>query len=376
MSSPADTETTPRLAAISEPSRVAGDDEAIGFDELGLAARNHGMPLEAMRWEVTPLGMHYLLTHYDIPFVDDSDWRLEIGGLVDRPVSLDLTELRARPRVTQRVTMECAGNGRARLRPRPVSQPWLHEAVGTMEWTGTPLGPLLRDAGPSPDATDVVFTGADHGVEKGTEQDYQRGLSLDDAVAGDVLLAYEANGVPLPPQHGFPLRLLVPGWYGMASVKWLRSIELVDQPFEGYQQRAYRLRQETGEDGEPLSRIAPRALMVPPGSPDFLSRRRFLRAGRVVLEGRAWSGWGEVTKVEVTSDGGASWQDAELEPAAGRYAWRRWTFPWEASAGTHTLSARATDATGRTQPDAQPWNRGGFANTSLQQVEVLVLPPS
>ncbi|MDQ1620340.1 MAG: hypothetical protein QOE19_2909 [Actinomycetota bacterium] len=367
---------TSPLETISQPSRVADADEAVGYDELGLAARNHGMLLEAMRYDVTPLGLHYLLTHYDVPMIDPQLWRLEVGGLVERAVSLSLDDVRARPSVTHRVTMECAGNGRARLVPRPVSQPWLHEAVGTMEWTGTPLGPLLREAGLGATATDVVFTGSDHGVERGTEQDYQRGMSLDDALGDDVLLAYECNGVPLPPQHGFPLRLLVPGWYGMASVKWLRSIELVDAPFEGYQQNAYRLRQEPGERGEGLTRIAPRALVVPPGSPDFMSRRRFLAAGEHVLEGRAWSGWGEVVSVEVTTDGGPTWRAADLEPASGRYSWRRWTVPWTAEPGLHQVSARASDETGRCQPLEQPWNRGGFANTSPQRVEVLALDRS
>lgn len=361
------------LTIFSRPSRVADEAEGIGPDELGLAARNHGMPLEAMRWDVTPVGLHYLLTHYDIPAVDPVDWRLELAGLVERPVSLSLHDLRSRQPVTTTVTMECAGNGRARLLPRPVSQPWLHEAVGTMHWTGVPLAPLLREAGLGSSATDVVFTGLDHGVERGVEQDYQRGLSLTDAMADDVLLAYACNGAPLPPQHGFPLRLLVPGWYGMTSVKWLRTIEVVDEAFDGYQMQAYRLRAEAGEPGVALTRIDPRALVVPPGSPDFMSRRRFLRAAPLTLEGRAWSGWGEVTSVEVTTDGGVSWRPAVLEEPVGPHAWRRWTLDWRPEPGEHVVSARASDATGRSQPDAAAWNRGGFANTSVQRVDVLVI---
>jgi sulfane dehydrogenase subunit SoxC len=363
------------LDVISEPSRVAGTDEGIGPDELGLAARNHGMPLEAMRWDVTPIGMHYLLTHYDIPYVDDRTWRLEVSGLVDAALSLSIDDLRQRPSVSHTVTMECAGNGRARLLPRPVSQPWLNEAVGTMRWTGTPLAGLLREAGLDPRASDVIFTSLDHGVERGVEQRYQRGLSLDDALRDEVVLAYACNDLPLPPQHGFPLRLLVPGWYGMTSVKWLSSIEVVDEPFDGYQMQAYRLRQVSGEPGEALTRMDPRALLVPPGSPDFMSRRRFVPAGPVPLEGRAWSGWGAVTRVELSTDDGLTWRDAELQPAVGPYAWRRWTLDWSADPGEHVLRARATDATGRVQPTDQPWNRGGFANTSPQRVEVLVVSP-
>jgi DMSO/TMAO reductase YedYZ molybdopterin-dependent catalytic subunit len=203
----------------STRARIAGKDEGVGLDELALAARNHGLPLEALRYDLTPTGLHYLLVHYDIPAVDPATWELHIDGAVSNPLRLDLAALRERPRVTLPVTLECAGNGRARLSPRPVSQPWLVEAVGTAEWTGTPLAPLLAEAGLAPDAVDVVFTGADRGVERGVVQDYQRSLSTADARRDEVLLAYEMNGAPLPVQHGFPLRLVAPGWYGMAHVK-------------------------------------------------------------------------------------------------------------------------------------------------------------
>jgi sulfane dehydrogenase subunit SoxC len=365
------------LSDVSVPSRVAEPGEGIGADELGLAARNHGMPLELMRHDLTPVGAHYLLTHYDIPFVPADTYRLEITGAVRRSLTLELADLRSRPTVTTVVTMECAGNGRARFAPRPVSQPWLQEAVGTMAWTGTPLAPLLQEAGLEDAAVDVVFTGADHGVERGVEQDYQRSLTVAKARDESVLLAWECNGADLPPQHGAPLRLVVPGWYGMASVKWLTRIDVVTSRFDGPQMRAYRLRQSSDEVGVPLTRIAPRALVVPPGFPDFMSRRRVLPVGRHVLEGRAWSGHGPVVEVEVSVDGGDSWRAAEPDPPVGSFAWRRWTLPWDADLpGRYVLSARAVDATGRAQPTdlaEQPWNRGGFANNSLQQVEVLVV---
>src|SRR6478735_10452273 len=275
------------LSDVSVASRVAGDDEGVGLDELALAARNHGLPLELLRHDLTPLGAHYLLTHYDIPYVDPRTFRLELGGAVDHPVTLTLDELKARPTVTVPVTVECAGNGRARLQPRPVSQPWLHEAVGTMAWTGTPLGPLLREAGVAPDGVDVVFTGADHGIERGEEQDYARSLPLPLALGGDVLLVWAANGADLPPQHGAPLRLVVPGWYGMASVKWLQRIKVVTTPFQGFQQSvAYRYQHNADDAGTPVSRIRVRSLMVPPGIPDFFTRRRYLPRGPVMLQGR------------------------------------------------------------------------------------------
>ncbi len=215
--------------------------------ELGLATRNHGLPLEALRYDVTPVGLHYLLTHYDIPAADPDTWALEVGGAVGRPASLSLADLRALPAVTRTVTMECAGNGRALMAPRPPSQPWVLEAVGTGSWTGVPLADLLERAGVGADAVEVLFTGADRGVENDVEQAYQRSLTVADALGVEALVAYDLNGAPLPPQHGAPLRLVVPGWYGMTNVKWLRSITLVTEPFDGYQQAwAYRLRQDAG----------------------------------------------------------------------------------------------------------------------------------
>ncbi|MFD9406463.1 sulfite oxidase [Streptomyces sp. NPDC059989] len=366
------------LSEVSTPARVAADGEGVSREELALAARNHGLPLEALRYEVTPPGLHYVLVHYDIPLADADGWTLSVGGRVRTPLTLDPAALDRFPAVTLRVTMECAGNGRALLSPRPVSQPWLTEAVGTADWTGVPLRTVLAEARVRADAVEAVFTGADHGVERGVEQDYRRSLPLPVATGDEpeVLLAYAMNGLPLPPQHGYPLRLVVPGWYGMAHVKWLREITLVDAPFTGFQQSvAYRYRR-SGDDpedpGEPVTRIAPRALMVPPGFPDFMSRTRIVRPGPVRLEGRAWSGRGPVTRVEVSADGGAGWSEAVLTPpGAHPWAWRSWTYAWTAAPGAHTLAVRATDATGRVQPLQQPWNRGGFGNNLVQRVPVL-----
>ncbi|MCX5312172.1 sulfite oxidase [Streptomyces sp. NBC_00154] len=373
----------PFAGDISPSARLAGPGEGISPEELALAARNHGVPLEALRYDLTPPGLHYVLVHYDIPYVPDTSvarshgWQLTVHGRVRRPLALDVAALRSFPAVTLRVTMECAGNGRALLAPRPVSQPWLVEAVGTAEWTGVPLRLLLAEAGVEPDTVEVVFSGADHGVERGVEQDYRRSLPLDVATGDDpeVLVAYRMNGGPLPPQHGHPLRLVVPGWYGMAHVKWLREIRLTGTPFTGFQQAtAYRYRQEPGDPGRPVTRMAPRALMIPPGYPDFMSRIRFVRPGRVLLEGRAWSGWPPVTRVEVTTDDCRSWYDAELTPpdrsGAHLWAWQRWQSFWIATPGNHVLAARATDAAGRVQPLTQPWNRGGFGNNRIQRIPV------
>ena len=344
------------------------------LQELQLSTRNHGTPLEALRYDVTPVGLHYLLVHYDIPAVDPATWRLRVGGRVRNELELSLDDIRVRPAVRRRVTMECAGNGRARLEPRPASQPWVLEAVGTGEWGGTPLRPILEEAGPLDDAIEVLFGGLDRGLEGGVEQSYERSVSLDEAFRDEVLLAYELNGVPLPPQHGFPLRLVVPGWYGMTNVKWLERITLVDRPFDGYQQRtSYRFRQQEDEEGDPVTRMEPRALMVPPGLPDFLSRERVVDLGPCRLEGRAWSGWGPIAAVEISADGGETWAAATLGRADSRWSWTPWSSTWEPeSPGRYELLCRARDETGKEQPVDPPWNLGGYANNAAQRVVVTV----
>jgi DMSO/TMAO reductase YedYZ molybdopterin-dependent catalytic subunit len=351
-------------------------DAAISLEELQLAARNHGMPLEALRWDLTPIGLHYLLTHYDIPEVDVASWRLEVGGLVDRPLALSLDDVRARPAVDLAVTMECAGNGRAHVEPHVVSQPWLLEAVGTARWRGTPLAELLREAGVGEGAAEVLFTGLDRGVEGGEEQAYERSLPVEAVLEGDAILAYEVNRVPLPPQHGYPLRLVVPGWYGMTSVKWLAGITVLGEPFSGYQMRhSYRVRREEDEPGEPITTVAPRSLMVPPGIPDFLTRARVVQAGECEIVGRAWCGAAEIAAVEVSSDGGTTWSPAELgEPTLGRWAWRSWSFSWSPKPGEYELCCRARDTAGNEQPLEPPWNVGGYVNNAVQRVAVTVTP--
>jgi DMSO/TMAO reductase YedYZ molybdopterin-dependent catalytic subunit len=363
-----------KSALRSTPTGTLSDSPDVTLDELQLAVRNHSMPIEALHYPITPLGMHYLLTHFDIPVIEPSIWELAVGGLVRKPLRLNLDDIKTRPSVTLAVTLECAGNGRARLSPRPVSQPWLGEAVGTAEWTGTPLGPLLEEAGLMAEASEVVFTGLDRGIQGGVDQHYERGLQLADALPDEVLLAYSINGEPLPPQHGFPLRLIVPGWYGMTHVKWLRSITVTDRPFDGFQQAVkYQYRRSAEDSAAPVTRILPRALMVPPGVPDYMSRIRLVEPSIVMIEGRAWSGRGPVTRVEFSHDGGGSWVDAELGAPASPYAWRGWTAEWDATRpGEYELSARATDAAGNVQPNAPPWNVEGVQNNAVQRVRVIV----
>ena len=359
------------MAPLGPTDALRPTDGPLTFEELHLAGRNRGMPLEALRYDRTPTGLHYLLVHWDIPAIDPSAWRLRIGGHVRRELELTLRDIRSRPRRTLPVTMECAGNGRALLNPRPLSQPWLDAAIGTAEWTGTSLAPILEEAGLTDDTVELVFTGQDRGIQGGEEQDYQRSLTVEEAMRPDVLIAYEMNGHPLQPQHGAPARLLVPGWYGMTSVKWLTGIEAVTTPFEGYQQTpAYRYQRDEDDPGEPVDRIRVRALMIPPGIPDFFTRRRYVDAGTVELSGRAWSGNGPVERVEVAVDG--VWADATLDEPIGPYAWRGWSIDWTATIGEHELRCRATDGSGDVQPLEPPWNFQGMGNNLAQTIAVTV----
>jgi len=340
-------------------------------EELALAARNRGMPLEALRHDVTPAGLHYLLAHFDIPAADERRWILDVGGRVEQPFSIGVEELKALPARTRRVTLECAGNGRGQLSPRYPSVPWLEEGVSTAEWTGVPLPLLLERARLRAGVKDIAFHGADSGFDAGVEHHFARSLAPDEALRDDVLVCYAMNGAPLPPQHGAPLRLVVPRWYGMASVKWLRSIEALEQPFDGLQQaRSYHWRPSEGEKGEPCRLMRVNSLLAPPGIPDFYTRSRVVQPGAVRIAGRAWSGEGAIAKVQLGVDG--EWQNAELEARREPYAWQGWSAVWRASAGEHELSCRATDAAGNFQPLEPVWDLSGFGNNSIHRVRVTV----
>lgn len=347
-------------------------DAMFALEEVRLANRNYGLPLEALRYDVTPTGLHYLLSHFDIPALDEQAWRLAVTGRVGRALTLSLDEIKALPAKTLRVTLECAGNGRAGMAPHYASMPWLHEGTGTAEWTGTPLKNVLEQAGLRDDATEISFLGADRGFDRGVEHAFGRSLKPVHALDDDVLLVYAMNGAPLLPQHGAPMRLIVPGWYGMASVKWLVGIEALDRPFDGYQQVVgYHYRANADDPGTPVTHIQVRSLIEPPGIPDWYTRQRLVDAGRVELHGRAWSGAGvPVTRVEVGIDG--TWHAASLESSPHRYAWRRWTLMWDAAAGEHELCARATDANGGVQPLEPGWNVAGMGNNAVHRIQITV----
>ena len=327
---------------------------------------------------VTPTAAFYVRNHFSVPRIDVSQWRLRLDGEVEAAQMWRYEELVALPSRTLLVTMECAGNGRSGMVPRPQGEPWQYGAVSTAEWTGVSLAYLLRRAGLSGSAIEVVAKGADSGfvAEAHGSVSFSRSLPLVQALHPDTLLAYAMNGEPLTPEHGFPLRLIVPGWYGVASVKWLVGLTASADPFRGfYQAERYIMVREqapgaTEADarvGEPLTTMAIRSLLV------SLASGTILPCGEHRLQGLAWSGAAPVTRVEVSTNGGMSWEEAKLVSEPAPYAWRHWEYRWVASRPVLAhLCSRAFDAAGNSQPLEAPWNTLGYANNAIQRVEIEV----
>lgn len=370
-----------RARAGHAPSRPTSkrpppSDDLVSYEEAYLAFRCHGFHLEGLSYPITPLGMHYLLMHFDIPRLEQvSPYQVAILGHVRKPMVLTLDQLKTRPTVTQPMLLECAGNGRAFLHPRPIYVPWFNEAIGVYEYTGIPLRPLLEEAGVLDGAVDVVFTGWDQGVDLGVHHAFERAMPIEEALRDGNLLAWNANGQSLLPQHGWPLRFVANGWYGMQSVKWLKAITVLNEKFTGVEnQKVYRITDSADEPGTPVTRQSVRALVQPPGFPDLFTRHRFLSPGTHVLNGMAWSGWGAIARVELSVDGGGIWADAELLKPVSPYAWTPFRFTWQGvGSGDYELVPRATDSAGNIQPLEPFWNYQGMAQNGVQRVPVTVV---
>jgi len=331
---------------------------------------NAETPFAALLQEVTSLEQVYVRNHFAFPDLDKASWRLDITGDVNKPLSVSLPELQSLPVKTLKVTLECAGNGRKSIEPAPPGTPWGYGAISVVEFSGAPLSLLLEDAGADEGVLEAVFLGADRGeVSPGRREQFVRSLPLDVARHPDTLLAWQMNGQPLTPNHGSPLRLVVPGWYGMASVKWLREVRLVSEPFSGFfQNEHYVYWSEQGTtDGEPVREMRVRSMILSPEDGSELG------SGQVEVVGIAWSGSGAVTQVEVSLDGGKQWHTAELDHQVSRYGVQYWRYLWEpASSGIHTLLCRAADSGGDVQPTSQRWNRLGYGNNGVHTVSLSI----
>src|SRR3954447_24269794 len=337
------------------------------------APYNAEAPPEALAGEITPTELHYVRSNFAVPAHDGT---LEVGGAVQNATTLTLDDLRAMPAYERAVTLECAGNGRLATRPLPIGEPWGDYAVSTARWTGALLHDVLERAHPTSDGVEVRFEGADHGayhlkpVLAETDRDdltFVRALPLAHAAdpAAEILIAYAMNGEPLGLDHGAPFRLIVPHWYAVASVKWLKRIDVLTEPYSGEFQTGHYIYEWPDRAHEAVSLMRVRARITDPAPGSTIN------AGTYTVRGKAWSGTGPVTQVDVSLTGEGDWQPAELEPSRSGYQWQDWSFTWEApTVGRHTLRARATDAAGNVQPDAPPWNRLGYGNNAIEVIFV------
>lgn len=337
---------------------------------------NLEMPFSTLDQFITPTESFYVRTHFPIPKIDENDWRLRVEGEVENPLELrydDLLKMKSR---TIAATLECAGNNRIFLEPKVKGVQWGLGAVGTAEWTGVPLAILLDRAGVKPEAREVILEGADGGVLEEPKRpsgnvQFARSMPLAKA-REDVLVVYRMNGDELPRQHGFPVRAIVPGWYAMASVKWLQRIIVTDKPFSGYYQTmdyAYWTRRGDIAELVPITEMQIKAEVARPAEGEIVPADSNVR-----VHGAAWTSDGEVTKVELSMDGGASWAETNLIDNPMRNAWRRWEHSWRTPSkpGKRTLVARATDSQGRTQPVERDSDRGTYMINHLLPIEVEV----
>ncbi len=341
---------------------------------------NLEMPFDRVDSYLTPTELFYIRSHFPAPKIDAADYQLTIDGAVRNPLALSYQELREMPSATRTATLECAGNGRVFLVPQVRGAQWELGAVGNAEWTGVPLQALLERSGLEDDACEVVLEGADRGIP--TEEpippgriSYARSVPREKAIQPEVLIAYQMNGRDLSRDHGYPVRAIVPGHYGMASVKWLTRIQAVREPFQGYWQTS-----DYGYwvslDGKPVRRalaeIKLKSAIARPQVYETLSPNQ-----PYTVFGAAWAGEIEVTEIAVSTDGGQTWAEAYFLDPARRHAWRRWKFDWltPEQPGQYTLLARAKDASGGVQPNEHDPNYGTYVINHPLPIEVLVEAP-
>jgi sulfane dehydrogenase subunit SoxC len=345
-------------AAPDEMLRQLGKDPRL----IPYGGANFGMPLELIEPDpsrAVPNDKFFVRSNGPVPILASASWRLTITGTVERPLSLALSDLQRLPRRTIEAFLECAGNGRTRFDPIPPGTSWRNDAIGNAVWEGVALVDVLDLARLRPETVDIVSQGGDF-------PEMRRGLPLAIARDPDTLVVWAMNGEPLPIAHGGPVRLLVPGWAGIASTKWLVALEAIDHAFAGFWNTDnYVFWDESGDALRPVAEMPPKSVIVAPADVAAMP------AGSATIAGWAWSGYGRIERVDVSVDGGSSWQTACLHEGA-RHGWRRWEAPWQATPGEHRLLARATDERRLSQPFAAPWNAKGYLMNAIHQITVRV----
>ncbi len=322
-------------------------------------------PLAALERFATPTDLFYVRNHFPVPALQADTWRLRVVGAVERELTLSLDDLRRMTTRSVTMTLECAGNSRSTLNPIVRGVQWGNGAVSTAEWTGVSLIEVLNRAGLRPNAVDVVLEGADRGEIMAEPRSpgvihFAHSLPIAKARQADVILAHRLAGADVPANHGFPVRVIVPGWYGMASVKWLTRIVVTERPYQGFFQSLDYSIYERSQDlvtVTPLSQMQVKSMIVRPAAQERIAPNTAYR-----VFGVAWTGESEITRVEVSADAGRTWTAARLLDNARAHCWRQWEFMWRspAQAGAVTLMARATDARGHVQPMTRDTDRRNY----------------
>lgn len=372
------------LAASAAPSLLswATSDRSAAIDvpgEEGMIVRSFRFvdletPVEYFNTWLTPVPHFFVRNHMHEPSeLDQDSWRLTVGGEVEKPFALTFAELSKIETHSVVNTLECAGNGRGLHRPQVPGIQWGKGAVSTARFSGPRIRDILQRAGVKPKGKHVMFRGLDD--IPGKVPPFIRSIPMEKALDSDTLIATHMNGAALTKHHGFPARALVPGWIGAASCKWLTEIKVLESEFMGnFMSPGYRLPNQPikpgdavkPEDTHPVTGLGVKSVIS--GPLDGAS----LKAGKVSVHGAAWAGEADIVKVEISTDGGASWNPTHLGHDQARYSWRLWTYDWKPKGGDYTVLSRASDSQGRTQPSAPVWNPSGYLYNALDQVNVHV----
>jgi len=331
-------------------------------------------PNEALETWITPNDSFFVRQHLPRPTVDPAVWRLTVNGLVEKPLTLALADLRRLPQHKVVATLECTGNGRGFYRPRVPGIQWMRGAIGNAEWTGPRLSEILKLAGAKADAPYLETDGADTGVAK--TPDFIRSMPMRKTLDPSTILALEMNGQPLPEIHGGPARLVVPGWDGTSWVKWVIRFSVAAEPNKGFfMNPGYRYPKYALPPGSPP---VPAELEVIEGMPVKSSittpvDQQRIPPGPFTIRGFAWAGEERIVRVDVSTDGGSRWAPAVLSSPALNFAWRQWTYRWTPpKPGYYTILSRATDSAGRVQPVVAEWNPSGYLWNAIDRAGVIV----
>lgn len=323
---------------------------------------------------ITPTEHFYVRSHMSVPQIDAASFALKIGGEVNAPVSLSLDEIKKLPAVTVTTTLECAGNGRSFFEPALAGIQWEKGAVGTARFTGARLSDVLKKAGAKSTGINVEMHGGDR--PPGTMPAFVRQLPMAKAMHPDTILAWDMNGQPMPQVHGAPLRVIVPGWEGAYSVKWISELNVLAKDTDSFWfATAYRYPNRRvapgaavdAKDMEPLKGLAVKSLITTPAAGASMA------PGKISVGGFAWAGENDITKVDISIDNGATWQPARLTGEQARFTWRRFAFDFTVTKPqSYLILSRATDSKGNMQPAVAQWNPSGYLWNQYDSVRIEV----